>query len=342
MKLSGLYSATVAAGSSIRFGGEEGRGEEEDHEDQREEALDDRGAAGPQRDRGADARRRRSPRGVDQDRSSAAPRGRPPRSGRRRSARWRGTRPPANAPSAAVPASRPSTIEKREIGAARRRSVKPISMSTASAIPPLFPASRVDWIIAPASMKSRKLSTCGEAGQVDRAAGAAGLDRQQQGGEDDDRRHQLRAPEGLPDRARAERADHPQVERRGRWVTAGLLGRPRPRVLRGSSRRRPRGGSPVLATKTSSRLGSTRSSDSTASPASSSARTTGATSAAPRSSSTRTLAVLARQRLAEARPRPRSACSIAAVGQRQLQVRAGRSRPSAPPACPRRRCCRRR
>ena len=70
-----------------------------------------------------------------------------------------------NAPSAAVPARRPRTIAKREIGAASRRSVKPISMSTASAIPPLLPASRQDWIIAPASMKSRKPLTSGKPGR---------------------------------------------------------------------------------------------------------------------------------------------------------------------------------
>ena len=73
---------------------------------------------------------------------------------------------PASAESAAVPASLPRTIPKREIGAASSRSVKPISMSTASAIPPLFPASRVDWIIAPASMKSRKLLTGGNPGRL--------------------------------------------------------------------------------------------------------------------------------------------------------------------------------
>ena len=54
MKLSGLYSAIVFAGSIIRSTGEEGGGEEEDDEDQREEALDDAGAAGAQGDRGAD------------------------------------------------------------------------------------------------------------------------------------------------------------------------------------------------------------------------------------------------------------------------------------------------
>ena len=64
-----------------------------------------------------------------------------------------------------MPARRPNTIPKREIGAASSLSVKPISMSTASAIPPLFPASRVDWIIAPASMKSRKLFTGGKPGR---------------------------------------------------------------------------------------------------------------------------------------------------------------------------------
>ena len=46
-----------------------------------------------------------------------------------------------------------------------RRSVKPISMSTASAMPPLFPASSVDWTIAPASMKARKLWTGGKPGR---------------------------------------------------------------------------------------------------------------------------------------------------------------------------------
>ena len=119
--------------------------------------------------------------------------------------------------------------------------MNPISMSTASAIPPLLPASSVDWIIAPASMKSRKPLTCGKPGQVDRAAGAAGLDRQQQGREDDDRRHQLRPAEGLADRAAAEGGDHPQVDAAG----AGSLGGDRLSTVSrlGGLARRPRGGS---------------------------------------------------------------------------------------------------
>ena len=68
-----------------------------------------------------------------------------------------------SAPSAAVPASRPSTIAKREIGA-EEAVRKPISMSWASAIPPLLPVSIVAWIIAPASMKSRKPLTSGNSG----------------------------------------------------------------------------------------------------------------------------------------------------------------------------------
>ena len=55
---------------------------------------------------------------------------------------------------------------KREIGAAKRRSVKPISMSTASAMPPLLPASISDCIIAPASMNWRKLCTGGKPGRL--------------------------------------------------------------------------------------------------------------------------------------------------------------------------------
>ena len=69
-----------------------------------------------------------------------------------------------NRPSAAVPARRPRTIAKRGIGAEKRRSVKPISMSTARAMPPLLPASISDCIIAPASMNWRKLWTGGKPG----------------------------------------------------------------------------------------------------------------------------------------------------------------------------------
>ena len=72
-----------------------------------------------------------------------------------------------------------------------------------------------------------------EAGQVDGGAGAAGLDRQQQGGEDDDRRHQLRAAEGLADRAHPQRPHHPQVGRQPRSRLDRLLAR---RLLASSSR----------------------------------------------------------------------------------------------------------
>ena len=41
IKLSGLYLAIVDAGSSSRLTGKKAVGEEEDHEDQREQALDD-------------------------------------------------------------------------------------------------------------------------------------------------------------------------------------------------------------------------------------------------------------------------------------------------------------
>ena len=42
--------------------------------------------------------------------------------------------------------------------------MKPDSMSSASAIPPLTADSIVDWTIAPASSKSRKPATSGNAG----------------------------------------------------------------------------------------------------------------------------------------------------------------------------------
>ena len=103
--------------------------------------------------------------------------------------------------------------------------MKPISRSTASAIPPVLPASRHDWTIAPASMKLRKLSTSGNPAQVDRAAGAAGLHREQQRREDEDRRGQLRPAKRLLDRPPA-RA--PLTTRRLAASEPGI--RPRPRL----------------------------------------------------------------------------------------------------------------
>src|SRR3954452_5605776 len=50
------------------------------------------------------------------------------------------------------------------MGAMKSRSMKPISKSSASAMPPETPASIVDCIIAPASSKSRKPWTSGKPG----------------------------------------------------------------------------------------------------------------------------------------------------------------------------------
>ena len=144
-------------------------------------------------------------------------------------------------------------------------------------------------------MKSRKPLTSGKPGRSTAPPAPPVWTASSSDREDDDRRHQLRAPEGLLDRAAPERADHAQVLHAGSDHTA-LVGR-----RLGRPRRRPRGGRPVFATNTSSSVGSTRSSDSTASPASSSARTTGATSAAPCSSSTSTRPSFCGQRPAEPR-----------------------------------------
>ena len=83
--------------------------------------------------------------------------------------------------------------------------MKPISMSIASAIAPLTPASIVDWSIAPGELEVEEAVHLGELRQVDGAAGAAGVDRQEQRREDDDRRQELRAAERLHDRAAPER-----------------------------------------------------------------------------------------------------------------------------------------
>ena len=134
----------------------------------------------------------------------------------------------ANAPSTAVPARRPSTID--EAGDRRREQAVDeahLDVDARARSPPLFPASSVDWIIAPASMKSRKLSTGGKPGRSTARPGAAGLDREQQGREDDDRRDQLRPAERLPDRAARRAPRRPARSRPGdrsrRRLLDGLL-----------------------------------------------------------------------------------------------------------------------
>ena len=104
--------------------------------------------------------------------------------------------------------------------------MKPVSISTARAIAPLLPARISDCIIAPASMNWRKLCTSGKPLRLTRGADAAGLDREQQRREDDDRRHQLGAAEGLLDRAPAQGPHHPDVHARPTRLStaaAGLL-----------------------------------------------------------------------------------------------------------------------
>ena len=119
MKLSGFHSATDRGRLEQQLLGEERGGEEEDHEDEREQPLDDRrlaalAARSPRR-----CRRTRRPSSVTKTIISSAP-------GTPSSIRAPKISPIArnqtadSAPSAAVPASRPSTIAKREIGAAKQ------------------------------------------------------------------------------------------------------------------------------------------------------------------------------------------------------------------------------
>ena len=200
-----------------------------------------------------------------------------------------------NRPSAAVPASRPRTIAKRGIGAASRRSVKPISMSTASAIPPLLPASSVDWTIAPASMKARKLSTGGKPGRsTARPAPPLWIASSRVGktisGAISCGRRKVCWTERVPSAATTRQVWRLRIDMRGRprarthSATSSSSAASSPGSSAASSA--PSRCWPVFSTKTSSRVGSTSSSDSTRMPRSSSARTTGAISVAPPSSST--------------------------------------------------------
>ena len=158
--------------------------------------------------------------------------------------------------------------------------MKPISMSTAKAMPPLLPASIIDCIIAPASMNWRKLWTGGKPGSSIPApappvwTASSRVGKTTIGAISCGRRKVWRierAPSARTTRALVARSltpatgssSSPALSSFSRWW-------------------------PVLSTKTSSRVGRTSSSDSTAIPASSRARTTRGMSAAPFSTSSRT------------------------------------------------------
>ena len=113
---------------------EEGAGDEQDHEDQREDALDRRGVARPQRDQHPERREARSRPAT----RSPAPAGTPARrrgSRRRRSSPRPGTTGSAPRRSPSRRRIRPSTIDTRGMGEATSRSKKPPSISSAVAMP---------------------------------------------------------------------------------------------------------------------------------------------------------------------------------------------------------------
>ena len=180
-------------------------------------------------------------------------------------------------------------------------------------------------------MKLRKLSTCGKPGQVDGAAGAAGLDREQQGREDQDRRDELRAAEGLLHRARARaRATTRSVgQRAARPSTLGLG--------------RARGSRSVVALEVLAGLGDE---DVVEGRLDQVERLDQDPGLVERPDDRRDLGgaaleldqQLARPCSGSGRPKPRAdlarACVGRAVGEPELEVRACRPRPSATPGVP--------
>ena len=237
-----------------------------------------------------------------------------------------------------MPASRPSTIAKRETGAANRRSVNPISMSSAARSPPELPASSTDCTIAPASMKSRKPSTVGEARQVDGAAGArrsgsraAAVGKTTSGAASCGRRSVClteRVPSAATTRAFAARRSITRASTAS-GSPASSVRRPRGAARSWRRRRRPGSAAPGRATRPRARPRPAR-------------RTIGPTSEAPCSSSTSSLPVPGGQRLAEARQdllavgslpawstSESSRCGLADLGLERLGVPSATSLPPA-------------
>src|SRR6187549_673811 len=259
---------------------EEGGREEEDDEDEGEEALDDARLAGAQSDRRADAADRHRADRRQQDRDEGA----------RHAALDRGAEDQADReePEGGEEAERGGADEPpehdREAGDRRREeAVGEAHLDVHRERDAAAVAGQHQRLHhRPGEHELEEAVDRREARQFDGAAGAAGLDRQQQRGEDDDRGDQLRPAEGLPDRAHAERADHSQVRAQAAQALTASAWSPAPSPSWARWY-------PVLATKTSSSVGLTSSSEPTPIPASSSARTTRGMSAAPFSTSTSTV-----------------------------------------------------
>ena len=132
---------------------EEGRGREEQDEDEREDALQQRQGARAQRDgRGEAGDPDRGQRAEADGGRQASDAAGIARAEDRRDDQEEET---CSAARPTVPARRPRTRLARCTGAARSRSKKPPSMSAAKAMPVVSPASSVPWMIVPGTTKPR-------------------------------------------------------------------------------------------------------------------------------------------------------------------------------------------
>ena len=146
-----------------------------------------------------------------------------PGSARRTRTRRRGRTPSAARESPSVPAWRPSTRLVRRTGAASSRSKKPNSMSPASAVPLVSPASSAPWMIVPGTTKREVGGDVGEPAQALRGARPARDHREQHQRQHERRHQQLRAPELHAQRAPAERGDDPALARDAHARLPGAL-----------------------------------------------------------------------------------------------------------------------
>ena len=272
----------------------------------------------------------------DQQRATSDERrARRPGCARRRSGRSRGTRRPQQRPARGRrPAARARSTQ-REIGAAIRRSMKPISMSSASAMPAADAGQhrRLHHRARRAGSRGSR-APAGTPGRSIARPAPPVLTARNSDREDDDRREELRPPERLPDRAPAERRDDAPCARAGadhaRRPALPRAARPRRACSPAPSRWRP-----VFATNTSSSVGLTRSSDST--------QQAGLVERAhDRRDVGRAVLEAHHQRCrsrracsSPKRARTSAACSAVALGDPRSRGAGARSAPSAPRACPR-------
>ena len=313
----------------MRFARRVHRRDEEEDEEHGEERLDRLARAGAQREPGAERAEAERDRAAAKHEEHDDPGRAGLRSGRRRPARRRCRRRAWTTPSTTTPASWPARSAEPRIGVSESRLRKPVWMSRARSVPAFIVEKSAPWMNGTASANARNESVGKPGSSVDERSPPAFTSMSATG----------KTSGGMTLAGWRERADDRSAARSRRPASSPCSPPARAPARRSRPpRRRPRASGPVFARKTSSSVGACSSRSAMSTPFGVDARARCRRARAPRRSRTATSRVDA-ERLAELREE-RGDLRAIVLGARGSRARsAARSRPSAPRACPRRRCC---